>query len=401
MTRQVFIFDAIRTPRGAVGPTAPLAEVRPVKLVAGLLSELVRRKDFDTAQVNDVVLGCNTQVGDQGANIGKISAAVAGWDASCGGSTVNRFCASGLDAIATASAKIGVGYAELVVAGGVESMSRVPMFSDRGAWFSDPEVARRANFLHMGIAADVLATRHGITREDTDRYAHSSQTRAAAAWEAGFYDPAVVPVRDGSGAVLLDRDSCMRATRLERLAEIDAAFPAFLTEETAALIGDAYPEMGPLEHPHTVASSPAMCDAASVVLLGSQEAGAKNHLSPRARMVTAVELGADPIEMLGGVVPAIRRAVAQAGIHLDDLAVIECNESFAATPLYAQRALGVDPERVNPNGGAIALGHPLGATGGILLSTALLELERSKERYAAVAIPAGAGIASALILERV
>ena len=201
MTREVFIFDAIRTPRGAVGPTGPLAEVRPVELVAGLLSELVRRKDFDTAQVNDVVLGCNTQVGDQGANIGKISAAVAGWDALCGGSTVNRFCASGLDAIATAAAKIGVGYADMMVAGGVESMSRVPMFSDRGAWFSDPEVARTANFLHMGIAADVLATRHGITREDTDRYAHSSQTRAAAAWEAGFYDPAVVPVRDGSGAV--------------------------------------------------------------------------------------------------------------------------------------------------------------------------------------------------------
>lgn len=401
MTRAMFIFDAIRTPRGAARPDGALAGVRPVELVAGLMGALVERNRLDTSQVNDVVLGCNTQVGDQGANLAKIAAVYAGWDAASGGATVNRFCASGLDAIATGAAKIAAGFADLIVAGGVESMSRVPMFSDNGAWFTDPEVAARTKFLHMGIAADLLASRHGITRTDTDRYAYSSQVRAAAAWNAGFYGDAVIPVHEDSGHVLLARDECMRATSLERLAGFDPAFAMFTNSDTQALIDAAYPTLGPIGHMHTVASSPAMCDAASLLLIGSEHAGNSAGLTPRARIVASVELGSDPVEMLGGVVPAILRAVDQAGLQIKDLDVIECNESFAATPLFLQRSLGLDPARLNPNGGAIAMGHPLGATGGILVGTALLELERTGGRYGAVTIPAGAGIASALIIERV
>ena len=400
MTRDMLIFDAIRTPRGAARPDGALAGVRPVELVAGLMRELVNRNDLDTKLVDDTVLGCNTQFGDQGANIAKISALLAGWDPKSGGSTVNRFCASGLDAVATAAAKVGAGFAELIVAGGVESMSRVPMFADAGAWFADPEIAARTKFLHMGIAADVLASRHGLTRDDTEAYANRSQSRAAAGWAAGIHDGAVIPVCDDAGGVLLASDACMRATRLEKLARFDPAFAAFMTPETQALIDNAYPTLGAIDHVHTVGSSPAMCDAASLVLIGSARAGITAGLTPRARVVASCEIGSDPIEMLGGVVPALKRAAKQAGLGLGDLDVIECNESFAATPIHLQRSLELDPERVNPNGGAIALGHPLGATGGILLATALLELERSGGRYGAVTIPAGAGIASAMVIER-
>lgn len=397
----VYVFDAVRTPRGLAKDTGALHGTKPVELVKQLLVALAARTKLDPAAVEDVVLGVSTQVGDQGANVARTAVLYAGWPDTVPGMTVGRWCASGLDAIATAATKVASGLAGLVVAGGVESMSRVGILADQGAWFSDPAVAKATRFVPLGVAADLVATLDGRTREELDAVAVRSHARAAAATREGRFARSLVPVRGPDGAVVLDRDEAIReGITAEKLAKLAPAFA-----ELGAAFGDRvatkrYPEIGAVNHLHTVGTSPGMADAASLVLVGSLAAGAAHGLTPRARLAGYASVARDPVEMLGAPAPATRAALAQAGRTPAELDVVEMNESFAASVLRFERELELDPARVNPNGGAIAMGHPLGATGGLLVATLLDELDRQGAALGAVAIPAGAGLASALVLAR-
>ncbi len=394
-----WIVDAVRTPRGRARPDGALAGVRPVELVAGLVRALLERTGTPPAAIDELVLGISTQVGEQGANLGRIAALWSGLPERVAGAAVCRFCASGLDAIDTAAAKLHAGMADVVLAGGVESMSRVPILSDRGAWFADVEVARRTGFVPMGVAADLLAARDGLGRAALEAYALESHRRAARAAEAGAR--ALVPVRDASGTVLLARDECVRADMTpERLAKLAPAF----VEAAASVDPDVrarVPDLPRAAAVHTVGTSPAIADGASLVLLARGAAVARLGLRPRVRIRGFADVAGDPIGMLAETPAAVRRAAERAGIAPGELALHEINESFAAVPLHYARAMGVDAARLNVAGGAIALGHPLGATGGVLVSTLLDELERAGERLGVAGICAGAGLATATILERV
>ncbi len=374
-----FVFDAVRTPRGKAKDIGALHDQRPIDLAATVMRAVVDRTGIDAAHVDDVVLGCVTQVGDQGANLARIAAVYCGWDAA--GGTVNRFCASGLDACNQAAAAVMTGTVHLVVAGGVESMSRVPMFSDRGAWFADPEVAGATRFVHMGVAADLVATRAGLTRDELDAYAVESHHRAAAARDAGRFERSLVPVGDARRDELIRDGASIEA--------FGALPPAFADQRRPEGVGS-------IESLHTVATSPGMADGAAAVLIG----GAEVALPRRARIVAMATATVDPVIMLTGNVDACRRALGRAGLQARDIDVFEVNESFAAVPLAFARELDVDPARLNPNGGAIAMGHPLGATGAILLGSVVDELARTGGRYGVASICGGAGIATATIVER-
>lgn len=397
-----FVYEAIRTPRGAGKPGGGLSGVRPVELLAGLFRELTARTAIDSAAIDDVVLGCVTQVGEQGANLAKVAALYAGWSEHVSGMTLDRFCASGLDAVNLAAAKVASGMEDLVVAGGVESMSRVPMMSDQGAWFADPEVARATGFVHMGISADLIATLDGVTREQCDAWALRSHERAAAARAAGRFARSLVPVHDAGGAVLLDRDEWIREGL--SAAKLAALNPAFA--EAGAKGGDAvarakYPQAGEVRHVHTVASAPGVVDGAALVLVGNRAAGEKHGLRPRARVRAFANASAEPTIMLTAPAPATRKALAKAGLGVGDVGRFEMNESFSAVVLRYLRELELDPERVNVDGGAIAMGHPLGATGAVLLGTLLDGMERDGVGVGVVAMCAGAGIGAATVIERV
>jgi acetyl-CoA C-acetyltransferase len=393
-----FVFEALRTPRGAAKDTGALRGVRPVELVAQLLSALRERAGLDPARVDDLILGCATQVGDQGACIAKAALLWAGWPHAVAGATVNRLCTSGLEAIAMAAGKVSSGQADLVIAGGVESMSRVPMMADKGAWFADPDVARATRFVHMGVAADAVATLDGRSREDLDRVAMRSHERAARATDEALFARSLVPVRDADGKVLLDRDETIRpGLTLDKLGKLA---PAFAEMNGKDVVKAVHPEIATLRHVHTVGTSPAMTDGASVVVVGTREAGKALGLVPRARIASYAAIGSDPVTMLTAPAPATTKALAKAGRSISDVALFECNESFAATLLRFERTLDVDPERVNPLGGAIAMGHPLGATGGILVATLLDELERREHELGVVAMCAGMGLGAAMVLER-
>jgi len=398
-----FVFDHVRTPRGRGKPDGALHEVTPISLVAQVLNGLKDRGGLDTSKVDDVILGCVMPVGEQGANVARVGAMVAGWDESVPGKQINRFCASGLEAINSAAATIMAGQADLVVAGGVESMSRVPMGSDGGAWATDPQVAYGTYFVPQGISADLIATRYGFSREDLDEYSVESQRRAAAAWENGYFRGSVLPVRDHMGNVLLDRDEHMRpGTTSADLATLKPAFeiPGRQYGFDSVAI-QKYPDVATINHVHTGGNSSGIVDGAAAVLVGSKEAGEHLGLKPRARIRAFASIGSEPTIMLTGPAPASLKALTRAGMDASDIELFELNEAFAAVVLRYMQQLDVDHDRINVNGGAIAMGHPLGATGAMVFGTALDEMQRRGLGNALITLCIGAGMGTATIIEAV
>ena len=398
---EAYIFDAIRTPRGLAKETGALRSLPPIELLKTLYQALFRRNPIDSALIEDVILGCVTQVNEQGANLAKISSLYAGLSQQISGVTLNRFCASGLDAIIYAAAKIHSQLEQLVIAGGVESMSRVPMLSDQGAWFFDKKVAKETRFIHMGVSADLIATLEAFTREELDQYAVNSHQRALSATRAGHFQRSIIPVYSEAGALLLDKDENIReGLSLEKLSRFAPLFGEVGAAGQDALVLSQYSQLAQINHLHHAANAPAMVDGASMLLIGSLSMGARLGLRPRAKIVSFANTCVEPMIMLTATAPALQKALRLADKTIKDLDLVECNESFSATVLSFIKHAGLDAARVNVNGGAIAMGHPLGATGGALTSTLLDELERRDQRLGAVVICAGAGIGQAMIIER-
>ena len=401
MITDATIFDAIRTARGRGKKDGRLYPVKPIDLLAGLLRELQQRNQLDTSQVDDLVLGCVTPIGEQGMVLPKAAAVYAGWHDDVPAMQINRFCASGLETVNLAAMKVRSGWEELVVAGGVESMSRVPMGSDGGAML-DPEIGQKINFVPQGISADLIATLEGFSRRDVDEFALQSQQRAAMATNNGRFT-SLIPVYDSDGNLLLDQDEHIRpATTLETLAGLKPAFAALGAHGFDDIARRRYPQVEQIEHVHTAGNSSGIVDGAALVLIGSRAKGEALGLKPRARIRAAALVGTEPTIMLVGPAPASRKALKQAGMSLDDIDLIEINEAFAAVPLKFMRDMGLkSSEKINVNGGAIALGHPLGATGAMLLGTALDELERTDQTTALITLCVGGGMGIATIIERV
>ena len=378
---EAYIFDAVRTPRGKGKKDGALYSVKPVQLVAGLLNALQVRNDLDTSQVDDIVLGCVTPVGDQGADIAKTGAMVADWDVSVAGVQLNRFCASGLEAVNLGAMKVRSGFEDLVVVGGVESMSRVPMGSDGGAWVMDPETNMHSNFVPQGIGADLIATLEGFSRADVDAFALRSQQKAARASADGSFARSLVPVTDQNGIVLLDHDEFIRAdSTLEGLGKLKPSFEMMGQMGFDATALRVYSHVERIEHVHTPGNSSGIVDGAALMLIGSEAKGKELGLKPRARIVAAAVTSTDPTIMLTGPAPATRKALAKAGLSIDDIDLFEVNEAFASVVMKFMKDMGVSEGKVNVNGGSIAMGHPLGATGCAILGTLLDELEKRQLR---------------------
>jgi acetyl-CoA C-acetyltransferase len=404
MPTEAFVYDSIRTPRGRGKQTGSLHESKPVSLVVGLISELrLRNPELDPGLIEDVVLGVVTPVGDQGAVIARTAALAAGLQRSGPGVQVNRFCASGLEAVNIAAQKVRSGWEDLLLAGGVESMSRVPMGSDGGAWAMDPETAYATSFVPQGISADLIATLEGFSREDVDSFAVDSQAKAAKAQANGAFDRSLVPVRDRNGLAVLDRDEFPRpGSTLDSLAGLKPSFAEIGNHggfDAVAL--QKYHWVERIRHVHTAGNSSGIVDGAALMLIGSEQAGQAAGLTPRARIVATGVVAEEPTIMLTGPAPAARKALARAGLTLEDIDLFEVNEAFAAVVLKFVRDLGVPAEKVNVNGGAIALGHPLGATGAMILGTLIDELERRELRYGLATLCVGGGMGVATIVERI
>ncbi|MBC3363713.1 acetyl-CoA C-acetyltransferase [Pseudomonas sp. SWRI154] len=398
---QAFIFDALRTPRGKGKPDGALYTVKPVNLVAGLLTALRQRMSLDTGHVDDVVLGCVTPVGDQGADIAKTAVLVADWDVSVPGVQLNRFCASGLEAVNLAAMKVRSGFEDLVVAGGVESMSRVPMGSDGGAWALDPQSNLHGHFVPQGIGADLIATLEGFNREDVDAFAMQSQQKAARARDNGSFHKSLVAVRDQNGIVLLDHDEFIRAdSTLEGLGKLRPSFEAMGQSGFDASALRVYSHVERINHVHTPGNSSGIVDGAALMLIGSQAKGRELGLEPRARIVATAVTSSEPTIMLTGPAPATRKALAKAGLRVEDIDLFEVNEAFASVVLKFIKDMAIDPVKVNVNGGSIAMGHPLGATGCAILGTLLDELEVRRQRYGLATLCVGGGMGIATIIER-
>jgi acetyl-CoA C-acetyltransferase len=396
------IFDAVRTPRGKGKKDGSLHEVKPVDLLAGLLVKLQKRLAFDPAQLDDVVMGVVSPVGEQGSVIAKTAALKAGWDVKVAGMQINRFCASGLEAVNLAAQKVASGWEDMVIAGGVESMSRVPIGSDGGAWAQDPQTNAATGFVPQGIGADLIATLAGWDRDDVDRFALTSQQRAAAAQAAGRFDRSVLSVDDEIGLVVLERDEFIKPrTTLEGLGSLKLAFDAMGAMGFDAVALARYPQVERIRHVHTAGNSSGIVDGAAAVLIGSEAKGREMGLTPRGRVVATALSGTDPTIMLTGPMPATRKALAKAGLTIADIDLFEVNEAFAAVPMRFMLEMGVSHEKVNVNGGAIALGHPLGATGAMLVGTLLDELERRQLKRGLVTLCVGGGMGIATIIERV
>lgn len=402
MPHDAYIYDAVRTPRGRGKQDGSLHEIQPIDLLAACLRALQTRNDLNTSQVDDVVIGCVTPIAEQGGVIARSAVIHAGWALNVPGAQLDRFCASGLEAVNTAAMQIASGWHELVVAGGVESMSRLPMGSDGGAWFMDPRVNLESGFVPQGISADLIATIENFSREDVDRYALQSQQRAAYA-EQNNYFKSRVPVRDQNGLLILDRDEHIRAnTTLERLANLSPAFEMVGVMGFDAVALDRYPKLERIEHVHTAGNSSGIVDGAAAVLIGSKEIGERLSLRPRAKILAGAVIGTEPTIMLTGPAPASKKALAKAGMNVGDIDLFEVNEAFAVVPLRFVRDMNLDgTENVNVNGGAIAMGHPLGATGAMLLGTLLDELERNDLETGLVTLCVGGGMGIATIVERV
>ncbi|WP_180058042.1 MULTISPECIES: acetyl-CoA C-acetyltransferase [unclassified Acinetobacter] len=399
---EAYIIDAIRTPRGKGKKDGSLHQVKPISLLTGLLNELQSRHQFDTSAVDDIVLGCVTPIGDQGADIAKTAAIAAGWDNDVAGVQINRFCASGLEAVNLAAQKVRSGWEDLIVAGGVESMSRVPMGSDGGPWALDPETNMACDFIPQGIGADLIATIDGYSRADVDAFAADSQQKAAAAQANGYFDQSVVPVTDKAGVTILAKDEFIKpTTTAEGLSKLNPSFAMMGQMGFDAIALQKYPEVGAVNHVHHAGNSSGIVDGAAVVLLASEKAVKEQGLKPRAKVLATALVGTDPTIMLTGPAPAARKALAKAGLTIDDIDLFEVNEAFAAVVMRFITELKVDPAKVNVNGGAIALGHPLGATGAMILGTLLDELERQGKKRGLATLCVGGGMGIATIIELV
>ena len=400
---EAFLYEALRTPRGKGKPTGALHSVKPISLVIGLIDELRDRyPNLDPKRIDDIVLGVVAPIGDQGGDLPRAAALAAGLPDTVAGLQINRFCASGLEAVNLGAMKVRSGWEDLVLTGGVESMSRVPMGSDGGAIAMDPETAYATHFVPQGISADLIATVEGFTRDDVDAYAVESQHRAAKAWSNGYFQRSVVPVRDLAGSVVLDRDEHLRPdTTMAGLAALTPSF-AFIGDQAGfdAVALQRYYWVERIEHVHHAGNSSGIVDGAALVVVGSEQVGRDLGLTPRARIVAGAVTGEEPTIMLTGPAPATRKALAKAGMTIDEIDLIEVNEAFAAVVLRFMREMGVPHDKVNVNGGAIAMGHPLGATGAMILGTLIDELERRDLRYGLATLCVGGGMGIATIIER-
>jgi len=398
-----FILDHVRTPRGKGKPDGSLHEISPVWLASRPLVALAQRNHLDTSQVEEVVMGCVSPVGEQGGNIGRIAVLAADWHQAVPAISIDRACGSGLEAVAFAAGKVMSGQADLAVGAGVESMSRVPMGSSGGAWAQDPQMSAKTHFVMQGISADLLASLHGQSRRDLDAYAVESHRRAARAWSEGRFARSVVPVQDFIGLTLLERDETIRPeTTLEGLSALKPAFAEMGRKygyDAVAL--ERYPQLEAIDHGHHAGNSSGIVDGAAAVLVGNAAAAARAGLKPRARIRSFAAIGSEPTLMLDGPAAAARRALARAGMAPADVDLWELNEAFSSVVLTFMGELGIDHERINVNGGAIAMGHPLGASGAMILGTVLDELERSGRGTALVSLCVAAGMASAMVIERV
>ena len=398
-----YIYDHVRSPRGKGRSSGSLHEVTPIDLSSQVLAALRDRNELDTSYIDDVVFGCVTPVGDQGANIARAAVLNADYALNVPGKQLNRFCASGLEAINSAAAQVMAGQSQLTIGGGVECMSRVPMGSDSGAMAADPAVAYKTYFAPQGIGADLIASKWGFSREDCDRYAVESQARAANAWENGYFQNSIVPIRDHIGMVLLDHDEHMRpGTTMADLADLNPAFVMHGQQagfDAVAL--QKYPEVETINHVHTGGNSSGIVDGSAAVLIGNREIGEKLGMKPRARIVGFASIGTDPTIMLTGPTPSAEKVLERCGMSKSDIDLFELNEAFASVVLLYMQLMGIDHDKINVNGGAIAMGHPLGATGAMIFGTVLDELERRDLNTALVNLCIGGGMGTATIIERV
>ncbi len=398
-----YIFDHVRSPRGKGRANGSLHEVTPIELATQVLESIRDRNDLDTSKLDDVVFGCAAPVGEQGSVIPRTAILNANYDQSVPGKQLNRFCASGLEAVNTAASQIMAGQSDMAIGGGIECMSRVPMGSDSGAMHADPAIAYKTYFAPQGIGADLIATKYGFSREDVDGYAVESQKRAANAWENGYFDQSVTPIKDRLGMTLLDKDEHMRpGTSAEDLAGLKAAF--VIPGEQAgfdAVALQKYPEVEFINHVHTGGNSSGIVDGSAAVLLGNKETGESLGLKPRARIKGFSSVGTDPTIMLTGPAPSAEKVLQRCGMTTDDIDLFELNEAFASVVMLFMQKLDIDHDKINVNGGAIAMGHPLGATGAMILGTVLDELERRDLNTALVNLCVGGGMGTATIIERV
>jgi acetyl-CoA C-acetyltransferase len=400
---EAFIYDHVRSPRGRGKQGGSLNPITPINLTTQVLSALRDRNGLDTSILDDVILGCVTPVGEQGANIARVAAINANYAQSVPGKQINRFCASALEAVNSAASQVMTGMSRAAIGGGVECMSRVPMGSDGGAMAIDPQTAYNSYFAPQGIGADLIATLHGFSRNDVDSYAVTSQQRAAHAWKQGYFSKSVVPIRDQVGDVVLDHDETVRGdASLESLGKLNPAF-AMMGDQAGFddVVIQKYPDVEAINHVHTAGNSSGIVDGAAVVLVGSKDAGKHMGLKPRARIRSFASIGSEPTIMLTGPAPASLKALKLAGMDASDIDLYELNEAFASVVLLYMKLLDIPHDRINVNGGAIAMGHPLGATGAMVLGTLLDEMERRDLSTGLVTLCIGAGMGTATIIERV
>jgi acetyl-CoA C-acetyltransferase len=398
-----FIFDHVRSPRGRGKANGSLHPITPIELTSQVLSALRDRNELDTSLVDDVVLGCVAPVGEQGADIARIAVLNADFAESVPGKQLNRFCASGLEAVNSAAAQVMSGQSDVTIGGGIESMSRVPMMSDGGAWATDPQVAYKTYFTPQGVSADLIASQNGMSRRDLDVYSAESQKRAAHAWQQGWFKNSIVPITDHIGRVVLDHDEHMRPeATADSLAELKPAF-VIAGEQGGfnSVILQRYPEIESIQHVHTAGNSSGIVDGSAAVLIGNADAGQRMALKPRARIRSFASIGSEPSIMLTGPAPAALKALKRAGMSTSDIDLYELNEAFAAVVLLFMQTLNIPHDQINVNGGAIAMGHPLGATGAMILGTVLDELERRDLSTALITLCVGGGMGTATIIERV
>ena len=401
--KDVYIFDAIRTPRGkGSAKKGALKDIKPIHLLSQLYKALEKRTAIDSKEIDTVLLGCVGQIGDQGANIAKISTLFHNWNEEIEGITLNTFCTSALTAIGLAMAKIKSGMADMTIAGGIEMLSRVPMFADTGAWFSDEEVSDKTGFTHMGVSADLIASLEGFTREELDAYAVQSQHRAAFATQNGHFSASLVPVMDENGEIILDYDECIRpGISLENQRVFEPLFEKYTSPQIQHKIKSKYPQLKKLQHLHHIGNSPSMADGACIMLIGSLEKGQALDLKPRAKIRAFDSTSCEPVIMLLGGQYAMRNAVHKAGLDMQDIDLHNFAEAFSATCLKYQRDLNIDSDKFNVNGCTMAMGHAQGASGAMICTTLLDEMERRDVQFGLAGISGGAGLGAGIVLERI
>jgi acetyl-CoA C-acetyltransferase len=399
---EAYIYDAVRTPRGKGKKSGSLHEITALDLATQPLKAIRDRNELDTSDVDDVVLGCVSPVGEQGADIARVAVLNAEYAETTAGVQIDRFCASGLEACNMAASKVMTGEADMAIGGGIESMSRVPMGAAGGAWSADPQVAMKTYFAPQGIGADTIATKYGFSRDDVDAFAVESQKRAAKAWEEGRFSKSIIAVKDQMGGTQLDRDEHMRPdATMQSLAALNPSFAGMGAMGFDEVIKQRYPELEAINHVHHAGNSSGIVDGAAAVLFGSKEMGEKHDLKPRARIRAMASIGSEPGIMLTGPTYVTQKALKKAGMEVGDIDIYELNEAFASVPMLMMQLLDIDHDKMNVNGGAIAMGHPLGATGAMLLGTMVDELERTGKETALVTLCVGAGMGTATIIERI